>query len=350
MTTYLPIANLCDAAEPLAEPPELWRLDTDAPRVINNGYANKYPNLYRAGAEDSIHLFAPVARGLPLPITLMERHPNSAQVFVPLGLGNASGDTPSWLAAVAEDAGDRPANIRALGLSDNIALRYPTGMWHCPLLSLASQSFLVIDKGEDAVTEEYILPEEETVWLVDGDRSLQVRSPRLANQPSEMDRDTFVGTFGTLVEHSPWVIEAVWQSGIDNDTIDHLHHKIATLILDADRAKQDDIIEKHPQLATERLEALASYSREEQTGAGLTGLTSAEKDEFAALNARYRDTFGFPFIIAVATQTKDSILRALQRRVDTRHRHLERTEALYQIFRIIHHRLSRFDHDTAGAH
>ena len=57
-----------------------------------------------------------------------------------------------------------------------------------------------------------------------------------------------------------------------------------------------------------------------------------------ALNAAYRDKFGFPFLYAVRGSTKQDILNALETRLlATREAELE--EALRQVYRIARFRL-----------
>jgi OHCU decarboxylase len=73
----------------------------------------------------------------------------------------------------------------------------------------------------------------------------------------------------------------------------------------------------HPDLAIRaaRAEALSAASRLEQSGVGLDRLTDEEYARFDRLNARYREKFGFPFIIAVRRHDKAAILAAFERRV-----------------------------------
>jgi 2-oxo-4-hydroxy-4-carboxy-5-ureidoimidazoline decarboxylase len=89
-----------------------------------------------------------------------------------------------------------------------------------------------------------------------------------------------------------------------------------------------DLIRAHPELAA-RVE-LTDFSSSEQMGAGLKQLTAAEFERFSALNAAYREKFGFPFIICVRLQTKASILAAFEARLE-RDAAAEQAEAIVQI-------------------
>ncbi len=61
---------------------------------------------------------------------------------------------------------------------------------------------------------------------------------------------------------------------------------------------------------------LSAASTAEQASVGLDRLPPDEYARFQALNARYRERFGFPFVIAVRNRTPASILAAFERRLD----------------------------------
>ncbi len=100
------------------------------------------------------------------------------------------------------------------------------------------------------------------------------------------------------------------------------------------------VLQAHPDLAGKLAAAkrLTADSTAEQASVGLDSLTDAERAEFTALNDRYTEAFGFPFIIAVRDNTKASILEAFKRRV-TQSRDVEFTEACRQVERIAELRL-----------
>jgi 2-oxo-4-hydroxy-4-carboxy-5-ureidoimidazoline decarboxylase len=77
------------------------------------------------------------------------------------------------------------------------------------------------------------------------------------------------------------------------------------------------LVRAHPDLAGRlaRAGALGEASAAEQSGLGLDRLSDAEFDEFSALNAAYLACFGFPFVIAVKRQTRDSVLSAFRTRL-----------------------------------
>ncbi|MBE0453202.1 MAG: allantoinase PuuE [Roseovarius sp.] len=166
--------------------------------------------------------------------------------------------------------------------------------------------------------------------------------PRQGLRPSEMDRETFVATFGGVFEHSPWIAEAAFERelGPTHDTATGVHLALARVFRTAPEGKRLDVLTAHPDLAG-KLAAAGRLTREstmEQAGAGLDMLTDAERVAFTTLNDAYMAKFGFPFIIAVRDHTKPEILAAFQRRLDN-DRATEFAEACRQVERIAELRL-----------
>lgn len=77
------------------------------------------------------------------------------------------------------------------------------------------------------------------------------------------------------------------------------------------------LIRAHPELAGKAAIAkqLTAESNAEQASAGLDKLTPDEFARFHELNAAYNARFGFPFIICVRLNDKDSILKAMAARL-----------------------------------
>jgi 2-oxo-4-hydroxy-4-carboxy-5-ureidoimidazoline decarboxylase len=77
------------------------------------------------------------------------------------------------------------------------------------------------------------------------------------------------------------------------------------------------LIKAHPDLAnkTQRAAGLTAESTAEQSGLGLDRLSDAEYEAFERVNNAYRGKFGFPYIVCVRRQTKDSVLRDFERRI-----------------------------------
>src|SRR5690606_34432998 len=81
-------------------------------------------------------------RRLPFQVTMMERHPQGSQAFMPLS-------NRPYLVVVAP-AGE-PPTVEALCVflcQGTQGVNYAAGVWHHPLLALeASSDFLVIDRS-----------------------------------------------------------------------------------------------------------------------------------------------------------------------------------------------------------
>ena len=139
-----------------------------------------------------------------------------------------------------------------------------------------------------------------------------------------------------LFEHSPWVEARADARPSSGDR----HADLMAVVREADPEEQLALIRAHPELAGKAAVdgMLTRASAEEQASAGLDRLTQAEFDRFHALNAAYRNRFGFPFIICVRLTDKAGILAAMERRL-ANDRDAEIAEALHQIGEIVRLRL-----------
>jgi 2-oxo-4-hydroxy-4-carboxy-5-ureidoimidazoline decarboxylase len=139
-----------------------------------------------------------------------------------------------------------------------------------------------------------------------------------------------------LFEHSPWVEARADARPSSGDR----HADLMAVMYDATPEEQLALIRAHPELAGKAAVdgTLTAASAAEQASAGLDRLTQAEYDRFHALNAAYRERFGFPFIICVRLTDKAGILAAMERRLGN-DRDAEIAEALRQIGEIVRLRL-----------
>jgi OHCU decarboxylase len=157
-----------------------------------------------------------------------------------------------------------------------------------------------------------------------------------------MDRGAFVAAFGGIFEHSPWIAEGAYdlELGPTDDTARGVHLALSRIFRTAAPEKRLAVLNAHPDLAGKLAEAkrLTAESTAEQASVGLDQLTDAERAAFTELNTAYTEKFGFPFIIAVRDNTKDSILQAFHRRL-AHDRDQEFAEACAQVERIAELRL-----------
>ncbi len=211
---------------------------------------------------------------------------------------------------------------------------------HCRLLgrpgrAQALKRFIDYARGHDGV------------WFprrIDIARHWAERHPpeRPERVPSAMDRDTFVGTFGGIYEHSPWIAERAYELelGPAHDRARGLWNALARAFRAASEEERLGVLRAHPDLAGKLAKAkrLTAESTAEQASAGLDALTDEERATFERLNSAYTEKFGFPFIIAVKDHDKRGILRAFERRLENG-RDAEFGEACTQVERIAWHRV-----------
>ena len=139
-----------------------------------------------------------------------------------------------------------------------------------------------------------------------------------------------------LFEHSPWVEARADARPPSGDR----HADLMAVMYDATPEEQLALIRAHPELAGKAAidDKLTEASAAEQASAGLDRLSEAEFARFHALNAAYREKFGFPFIICVRLTDKAGILAAMERRL-ANDRDTEIAAALHEIGEIVRLRL-----------
>lgn len=112
--------------------------------TINQGWAERYADmanldLLEDGGAPNVGIVRAKPRSFPLRIELMERHPKSSQLFIPLV-------ARPFLVLVAAP-GDQPENIIAFKTMTGQGINYGRGVWHHPLIALdQSTDFLVVDR------------------------------------------------------------------------------------------------------------------------------------------------------------------------------------------------------------
>jgi OHCU decarboxylase len=79
-------------------------------------------------------------------------------------------------------------------------------------------------------------------------------------------------------------------------------------------------------------------SLRDQSSAGLDRLTPEESQSFEAINKAYRDKFGFPLVVCVRENTKETILASGKERLENSQAR-EKAAALVEIIKIANLRL-----------
>ncbi|PZU11690.1 2-oxo-4-hydroxy-4-carboxy-5-ureidoimidazoline decarboxylase [Sphingomonas sp.] len=149
----------------------------------------------------------------------------------------------------------------------------------------------------------------------------------------------FIARFGFLFEHSPWIVrEAEKRRPFAH--IVAMEDAMAAIVAEASHVDQLKLLRAHPELASKAAidKTLTEASNAEQASAGLDRLSQEEFDLFHDLNRRYRDRFGFPFIICVRLTNKAGILASMETRLANSEAE-EIATALGEIGKIVHLRL-----------
>jgi N-carbamoyl-L-amino-acid hydrolase len=140
------------------------------------------------------------------------------------------------------------------------------------------------------------------------------------------------------------VSERAWPRG-PFLTLAQLKRTLVEVVTEAERDEQLALLRSHPELAGKAMAAgtMTAESSHEQGRVGLTACTPAELAQIAALNAAYRDRFGFPFMLAVRGPrgtglTKAQIIATFERRLEN-HPDFEFAEALRNVHRVAELRL-----------
>ena len=163
-------------------------------------------------------------------------------------------------------------------------------------------------------------------------------------KPSEMDRATFMRHFGPIYEHSEWVAERAFETGLTEaqDTPAGLARHMEAIVASAPQETQLALLRQHPELAGREAAAgcMTASSVDEQSSAGLDSCSAEELATLKQLNRSYDDRFGFPFIMAVSGKTLPEILRAFAERLENAPA-AEHSAALEQVSLITRMRIER---------
>ncbi|APG48181.1 ureidoglycolate lyase [Phaeobacter porticola] len=122
-------------------------------KIINQGLCGRYHdratldfNAGRAG----LSLFNAEPRALPMPLLMVERHPDGSQAFIPMS-------DHGFLVIVAPDCDGAPGLPLAFETEPGQAINFHRGSWHGVLTPLhAPGLFAVVDRiGDGANLEEH---------------------------------------------------------------------------------------------------------------------------------------------------------------------------------------------------
>ncbi|MGI9061406.1 MAG: 2-oxo-4-hydroxy-4-carboxy-5-ureidoimidazoline decarboxylase [Ktedonobacteraceae bacterium] len=154
-----------------------------------------------------------------------------------------------------------------------------------------------------------------------------------------LDQEHFVMALGSLFEGPPWIVSEACHDR-PFKSVKHLHQALCTIMYHAPIEQQVALIRAHPDLVGHAALAgtLTPASTGEQASVGLDRLSPTEIATFTQLNRDYHDRFGFPFVICVRENKKESILAGFATRLQ-HSRSREIKTALAEIAKICWYRL-----------
>jgi len=149
---------------------------------------------------------------------------------------------------------------------------------------------------------------------------IKTHPPAGGYRPSRLPRALFMERFGDIFEHTPQIAERAHRAGLgaEADTVDGLHGALMRALNAMGREEKLALIRAHPELAGREATAkiLTQDSTSEQGRLGFTALTRAEFQRISDINRRYRETFGFPAIVALALhRSRDTVIAEMEQRL-----------------------------------
>ena len=135
------------------------------------------------------------------------------------------------------------------------------------------------------------------------------------NKIEKLSETEFTEVFGNIFENASWIAKELYrQKPFEN--FQNLSKKMISIFDKTDNENKLRILNSHPDLADKtKIGSLTPDSNKEQSNAGLDQCTEKEFNEFKNLNLKYKNKFGFPFIIAVKEKSKTEILLNFKKRI-----------------------------------
>lgn len=141
MTTTIKAVPL--TAEAIAPYGDLLDASGSPDKLINQGKCGRYHDKARLDFSDGragISIFKGEKETLPLPLQMVERHPEGSQAFVPMS-------ADPFLVVVARDEGGVPKDPKAFLTLPGQAVNFHRGTWHGVLAPLSEPGlFAVVDR------------------------------------------------------------------------------------------------------------------------------------------------------------------------------------------------------------
>ena len=160
----------------------------------------------------------------------------------------------------------------------------------------------------------------------------------MLNKIEKLTETEFTEVFGNIFENASWISKKLYRQKPFKNFQD-LSKKMISIFENADNQDKLKILNAHPDLADKtKIGLLTSDSNEEQNNVGLDRCTKKEFNQFKILNSKYKNKFGFPFILAVKGRQKSEILLNFEKRVLSDQK-TEFNEGIVQVIQIANLRL-----------
>jgi 2-oxo-4-hydroxy-4-carboxy--5-ureidoimidazoline (OHCU) decarboxylase len=180
------------------------------------------------------------------------------------------------------------------------------------------------------------------------------------SQVNQLSKNEFVEKFARLFQGGDWIAASAWEKR-PFQSLYELRRAFQEAVFDAPPERQLELIRSYPDLGRmlkpEQTSSSAQSSQNvyevmqipvegllgpeslrDQGSAGLDRLSPEEYESFSSLNQAYRDKFGFPLVVCVRENTKETILASGKDRLENSPAQ-EKAIALVEIAKIANLRL-----------
>ena len=158
------------------------------------------------------------------------------------------------------------------------------------------------------------------------------------NKIEKLSETEFTEVFGNIFENASWIAKKLYKRKPFSNFQD-LSEKMISIFDHSNNEDKLKILKSHPDLADKtNIGSLTPDSNKEQSGVGLDKCTEEEFNEFKHLNLKYKNKFGFPFILAIKGRDKVEILNDFKKRVLS-DKQIEFNEGVEQVKKIANLRL-----------
>ena len=162
------------------------------------------------------------------------------------------------------------------------------------------------------------------------------------NKIEKLSETEFIEVFGNIFESASWISKKLYtQKPFKN--FQDLSQKMIAIFKNSNNRDKLNILNAHPDLADKtKISSLTPDSTKEQNSVGLDRCTEEEFNQFKVLNSKYKDKFGFPFILAIKGKQKSEILLNFKKRVLS-NKNTEFNEGVIQVVQIANFRLAELE-------